>query len=336
MNFRPLGAAGPLLSEIGLGCSQLGRPLVQRAPADWIRLLHRSFDLGINFYDTAGVYRHGMSERLLGQAFGDRRDKVVICTKAGSLSSPLGGLLEALPTPLQYLRRVLNNARPAKAGGGAHRQDFSPAALTRSVEASLRRLNTDRVDVLLFHSPPPEALENEESLRAMERLTEAGKVGCLGVSAESLDVACRALALPKISVLQISYSLLEPEAGENVIRQACGRGVGVIARLVLGRGLLTPKRTLSTGPRSLEGKDPARLTKIAEEMAMLADKFGRTLTETAILFALSQRGVTSALIGTNRPSHLDENISAVSAPPLSSDELRQIGDLLAINSSGPA
>jgi aryl-alcohol dehydrogenase-like predicted oxidoreductase len=281
-------------------------------------------DLGITLYDTADVYRFGASQRLLGKAFRDRRESVVIATKAGSLSSPLGHFLEGLPAPLQHLRRGLNNIRPVKSGRESHRQDFSPAALNRSIETSLRHLNTDRVDVLLLHNPAAAVLEREDVRRSLERLVERGKVRCVGVSAGTIDVARYALTLPWVSVVQVDYSLLDQEADEIVIEPAARQGVGIMARLVLARGMLTNKRALSTGPRSLVGKDPSVITKVSDDLRNLAEDIGRTLPEIAIRFGLANSGVSSALVGTSQISHLEENLAALSGAPLSDEEMRRI------------
>jgi len=323
MKYRTLGATGLNVSEIALGCSELGRPLVYRDAGQWIDLLHGALDLGVNFFDTSNSYRYGMSERLLGRAFRGRRDDVVICTKAGSVVPAAGAFLESLPTPLQRLRRRLNPPRPSRRAGGGARQDFSVPAITASVEGSLRRLGTDRIDVLLLHSPSLEVVQDPGIVHAMERLVGAGKIRFWGVSAESLAVARHASTLPGLSVMQLVYSLMQPEAGDAVIEPASRRGIGIVARLVLARGLLTSKQEMCTGPRTLDPLDPDSIARRTAHIGAVATESGRPVYQAAIQFVLANPEVGTALIGTTQAAHLAEAAARAGETALSDDRLRR-------------
>ena len=328
MKFRSLGRTNLTVSAIGLGCSDLGRPLVHRRRSAWIRLLHQASELGINFFDTANTYRHGVSEELLGDAFRHCRDSVVFATKAGSVPSALGGLLERMPGNIQRLRRWANARRPPARHAATPRQDFSAAALEQSVESSLRRLQTDRIDLLMLHNPPAACLDSDETLGALERLRDSGKILHFGVSADSEAAALKTIALQQYSVLEIAFSILHAGRPENVIEQATRAGVGIIARLVLGRGLLTPQGAVLTGPQRGIQERTEKILGVSDELEQFAEARRRSLVDTAILFALHPAGVSCALVGTQQSAHLAQDVESLRKPDLTTHEVEWIRELI--------
>ncbi len=324
MKGRPIGQTGLQVSEIGLGCSELGRPLVHRSDSDWIRLLHRAFELGINFFDTADDYRYGRSEALLGRAFRDRRASVILASKIGHLTSWAKPFLERAPSPVQRLRGWLNATRPQRDSREDTRLDFSAAHLVRGVESSLRRMRTDYLDLLLLHGPSVEVIRSEDTLAVLERLQSDGKVNHIGVSVNSLKEAQAALAVRRFVAIEIDYSLLAQSAATEILPQAQRAGIGIIARLVLARGLLTKKRKMVTGPRRLRGLAAETLRDQIEELSFLKKPGSRSISQAAIQFALGPREVSCALVGTTNMNHLAEDVGALTAPSITDAELRRI------------
>jgi len=139
MKERPFGATGLFVAEIGMGCSLLGRRRMLRADREWVRLLHRAFELGINFYDTADSYQDGLSEELIGRAFRDRRSRVIIASKVGYRTSTLTKLAKRLAGVLPYgyaVVRSSSNDLPTTLT--RQRQDFSPDHIQEAIEGSLK------------------------------------------------------------------------------------------------------------------------------------------------------------------------------------------------------
>lgn len=267
MELRPLGQTGMRVSPIGLGTVKLGRaegvkyPSAFTIPSDEEadRLIGAALDLGVNLIDTAPAY--GTSEERLGRLLSGRRDRVVLATKAGEAFAD-----------------------------GASSFEFNSAAITASVERSLSRLRTDRLDVVLIHSDGVVELEAERmdaAVGALERLKIAGKVRAIGASTKTPDGAMRLLDGSKRSLVDVLMLTLNAAytADVPVIDEAARRGVGVLIKKALASGhAARPQRTVGTN-----GADPVR---------------------DAIGLALARPGVSSVVVGTINPEHLKANIRA--------------------------
>src|ERR687885_2353162 len=201
MRYRPLGTSGLTVSEIGFGCWTVGTSWWgERDEADAVRLLHRALDLGVTFFDTADTYGSGAGEAILAKAFGGRRSDIVIATKFGydfyTHSGPRAGQRE-LP------------------------QDFSPAFMRRALEESLRRLETDYVDLYQLHNPRMDAIERDDLFAELEALRREGKLRHYGVALGPAigwrDEGLRALETRRITSLQTVYNLLEQEPGSEFL-----------------------------------------------------------------------------------------------------------------------
>ncbi len=200
------------ISRIGFGGARLGsisNPLSMRACQG---LLEQAIDMGINLFDTANIYGQGDSERLIGRAVRGRRDDMTLVTKAGQrfstrmrLIRPLKPLVRMMPRSDPATRRAIVQQRSQNVG-----KDFLPGSLVRELEGSLRRLQTDRVDVFLLHSPPLEVVQDPRIAETLAQLLGRGVTRKVGVSTDDADVARAALALPVVSALQIPMGLLEP------------------------------------------------------------------------------------------------------------------------------
>lgn len=291
MKIVPLGNTGLLSSVLGLGCSRIGSTLNPASRDDMLRLIHTACDLGITLFDTADIYGQGESERLLGQALASRGD-VVIATKAGQQFSALGRIATLCKQPLRLLARHLPRLRAAIARRRSSVMTYcaEPSYLRLGVEASLKRLNRDHIDIFYLHNPPVEVIRDGTAFGMLADLRRAGKLRAYGVSCDTPAIAAAALEVPGVSIIQIP---IHPDAHAEFARiavQAQAQGIAVIARNVLG------------GPR--------QPTATAQH---------RSCIRTALHQSLARSGVTAALIGTTNLDHLRENVAALA--PAASDDM---------------
>ena len=309
LRYRTLGRTGIAVSEIGFGAWGIGGDAggaVAYGPAERgesLDALHAALDRGITFYDTADFYGHGRSEELIGEAFGKRRAEVVIATKAGLLRD------------------------------GAH-YDFSPGYLRRSLEASLKRLRTDYVDLYQLHSPPPGAFD-ESTLAALESMRREGRIREIGLSARSPEEARGAIERHGFACVQVNFNLLDQRAPECGLFEIAERErTGMIVRTPLCFGFLTGRysahdafherdhrRRWSAGQRERWAGATARF---ADVVAALP---GQTPAQFALRYCLSYTCVSSAIPGMLAASHVEENAGAAALPPLGPAERARIAEI---------
>jgi aryl-alcohol dehydrogenase-like predicted oxidoreductase len=228
-------------SSIGFGCARLGGVFQDATTKSMISALHAAFDGGITFYDTADIYCHGESEKLIGRAFRGRRDQVIIAGKAG-YCLPAQRRLVARVKPLAkpiVKRFGLTRAHVPAGVRGALTQNFAPDYLVRACEQSLSRLGTDYLDLFQLHSPPADVLERGDFLEPLERLKRQGKIRAYGVSCEHMADAQICFRYPGVAALQLRLSLLDRSPYDEILAQAQANGVAVIARECFAGGLLT-------------------------------------------------------------------------------------------------
>ena len=277
---------GPAHSDIvrhrlGLGCARLGSVLgADKRDAE--RLVHEAYERGIRFFDTANIYGQGESEQILAAALRSRRKDVTIVTKAGQyfpawmrLAKPFKRALQPWMRGSENTRRRISMVRKA-----ALPQDFSDGFLCASTKASLRRLNTDYVDILLLHSPPDDVIAHGEAMRSLEKLRASGKAVKIGVSCKDIGSGLAALEDSRAEVIELP---LWPatDLTERFLSRARRQAV-----LVIGRGLL--RATL-----------PSR----GNDARMLA----RNLAS-----SLARPEISRLLIGTTDITHLTEVLDAIS------------------------
>lgn len=307
MRFNAFGKTDLKVAEFGFGCARIGG-VFQGDPQSFVRLLAVARDGGINFFDTSDLYSQGESEALLGRVFGKRRSEVIITTKAGYCMPgrrKLAGRLKPILRPVIQALGIRRDRLPA-AARGVLAQDFSPAYLTRAVEASLVRLRTDYVDLLQLHSPPAEVVERGEWEPALEALKRAGKLRYYGISCDSPEAALAALRFPNVSSLQFAFNLLEPGALETILPSARERGVACIARECLGNGLLV-KPNAHTLDLSSYCSSPEQVEKRKEQLLALerqASERGVSIAQMALEFAGRTEGISVALLGARTPQQL--------------------------------
>ncbi|MEO7126564.1 MAG: aldo/keto reductase [Nakamurella sp.] len=298
MTHRRLGTSGLVVSTAGLGCNNLGRTgSITADPAAATAVVRAALDAGITLFDTADVYGApcGRSEELLGAALGTERENVVIATKFGM------------------------DAR------GANGVDFgargSRSYIRQSVEASLRRLKTDWIDLYQLHTPDPET-PLEETLATLDDLVREGKVRYLGHSnftgwqlADAAWTAQSAARTPFISA-QNHYSLLRREVERELVPAAHAFGVGILPYFPLANGLLTGKYTRNNAPEGsrLAKFKPTLLDTapwdVLEKLQVFADDRGVTMVDVAIGWLLAQPQVTSVIAGATRPDQVKDNAAA--------------------------
>lgn len=303
------------VSALGLGCSRLGGNLQGGSRQQAIATLQKALEEGINFYDTADSYGQGQSERLLGKAFKSKREAVIFATKAGYSLSPMGALAAKVKPILKPLVQMLKpkSGSLAQAKGSLLRQDFSADYLTKSVEGSLRRLQTDYLDLFQLHSPPSDVIKAGEAFDTLARLQQQGKLRYYGVSCDTLEDAMLCLKAPGVSALQVEVSLLEQRAISTLLPAAQAAGIAIIAR-----------QPFASGKLFSGSEDPAEQTAL-EQFSVLAKQSERSLSHLALQFVHQLEGVSVVIAGANSVKHLADNMSALTAPLTT----EQVGTLMA-------
>jgi len=310
MEYRNLGRAGVKVSAVGLGCNQFGG-VVDREGARAI--VHRALDLGLNFFDTADVYgNRGGSEEFLGDALAGEWGRVVLATKfQGAM------------------------------GEGPNDRGTSRYHLQQAVEASLRRLKTDHIDLYQVHNWD-EGARIEETLRALDDLVRSGKVRYIGASNFAAWQLCRANDLAEMRgwesfvTIQPHYHMLERKIERELIPYCRWAGVGVLPYFPLAGGFLTGKyRRGEPPPRGSRGERSAYVQKylidsnfdILDKLRAFAEARGHTTGELAVAWLLAQPQVCSVISGATRPEQVTAN-TAAAGWALTPEELTEIRELL--------
>jgi aryl-alcohol dehydrogenase-like predicted oxidoreductase len=312
LRIKQFGNTELHVSEIGFGCARLGGIIAQNQARSEspVILLRKALDAGITFFDTADMYTQGESETLVGQAFAGQRDKVIIASKGGYCLPTRRKLLARVKPLIKPLVRALGLKRqnlPSSIAGTIS-QDFSPDYLRGAVDASLRRLKTDYLDLYQLHSPSKAVILSGEWLETLERLKSQGKIRYYGIATDSVEDALCCLEYSEISSVMTPFGLLDKEALDTFFVQAEARNLAVIARGCFGGGLLNVDLT----PQQLQEKtekwqEILRLRQVAEQQ-------GRNLHEMALQFSLSVRPITVNLLGMRTPAHLRTNLTYLASP----------------------
>ena len=296
MQQRNLGKSGLSVSAIGLGCMSMSQSYGARDDEESIRTIHRALDLGVTFFDTAAIYGEGHNETLVGRALGSRRKDIVLATKCGILPA-VGGGIEA---------------------------DGSPAEITSSCEASLRRLGTDVIDLFYLHRVDPKT-PIEESVGALAGLVREGKVRAIGLSEAAPATIRRAQKVHPIAALQSEYSLWFREPEQDALPVCRELGIAFVPFSPLGRGFLSgalkETGTLAADdmrrrlPR-FQGDNFGRNLILVERLEAMAGRLHCTPAQLALAWLLAKGSVGGNAIvpipGTKRQTYLEENAGAAS------------------------
>jgi aryl-alcohol dehydrogenase-like predicted oxidoreductase len=306
MHYRTLGGTGIKVSPYALGALMFATRIGNPDPADSIRIVHKALDAGINLVDTADAYED--SEEVVGRALEGRRDEVVLTTKFG---------------------------RPV--GTDPNQRGASRRWITTAVEASLRRLRTDHIDVYQVHRPDPDT-DLQETLSALTDLVRSGKIRAFGTSNMPASDLVRAHwtaerhGLERFRTEQPPYSILTRGIEREVLPVAEQYGMGVLVWGPLGQGMLTGRvrRGQDTDvirSRFLSSFQDERRLDAVEKLIPLAAEVGLSMPHLAMAFAIAHPGVTSALLGARTMTQLDDLLAGVDTV-LSDDVLDRIDEIV--------
>jgi len=313
MKYRTLGNSGIQVSEIGFGAWGIGG-LVQDSSAygptdDKVsqQALVAAFDAGVTFYDTAALYGYGHSEELIGKTFRAVRDQIVLSTKAGYVN--FSGV-----------------------------QDFSPDYLRTSLEGSLRRLQTEYVDVFQLHDPPIDLLKNDNTIMAtLEKLQNEGKIRVIGISTRSPMDSLLAVEQFGFKSIQVNFNMVDQRAIELGLFDACRtHGVGVIARTPLCFGFLTGK--YAADDDYAEGDHRRKWKREQIELwaeacnlfsAELTNKEPQSNAQIALRYVLSCAEISTTIPGMLSDEHVVENTAASDFGSFTSDVIKRFSEIYA-------
>ncbi|MFG1872472.1 aldo/keto reductase [Micromonospora arborensis] len=306
MQYRTLGRTGIKVSPYALGALMFATSVGNSDPEDSIRVIHKALDSGINLIDTSDVY--GDSEEVVGRALKGRRDAVVLATKFG---------------------------RPT--GTDPNQQGTSRRWIMTAVENSLRRLQTDHIDLYQVHKLDPDT-DIEETLSALTDLIRTGKVRAIGSSnTPAIDIVesqwlSRRHGLERFRTEQLPYSILNRGIENDVLPAAQRYGLGTLVWGPLGQGMLTGRvrrgqqNDLSRA-RYFKHLNDERRIDIVEQLIPLADEAGLPLTHLAMAFTIAHPGVTSTLLGARTMEHLDDLLQGIGVA-LTDDILDRIDEIV--------
>jgi len=288
---RRLGRSGPEVSAIGLGCMSLSGVYGTSDEEAGIALIHRAIDLGVDHFDSSDMYGWGQNEELLGRALKGRRNGIVIASKFGQTRRP----------------------------GGANGVDGSPAYIAQACEASLKRLGVEVIDLYYQHRVDP-AVPVEETVGAMARLVEEGKVRFLGLCEARPERIRRAHATHPVAAVQMEFSLLYREEATETRVLTRDLGISFVAYAPLGRSLLAgvvpnldhldAGDTRGRHPRFM-GDNFAKNRALVERLEAIAEEKACTPAQLALAWLLTQGPDVIPIPGTKRIARLEENLGAL-------------------------
>jgi aryl-alcohol dehydrogenase-like predicted oxidoreductase len=311
MKYRPLGRTGWMVSEISFGAWAIGGAWGHVSEKDALAALHQAVDSGVNFIDTADVYGDGRSERLIAQLKKDRKEEILVATKAG--------------------RRL-----PRQTIEGYNREN-----LTKWIEDSLRNLATGTLDLLQLHCPPTELYDHAEIFAMLDDFVQAGKIRYYGVSVQKVEEALRAIEYPNVQTVQIIFNSFRQRPADLFFTRAQQKQVGILARVPLASGLLTGKlRSDSTFAaddhrnfnrhgeafdvgETFSGVDLSMGLEAVEEIRRLLPA-GASMTQFALRWILMFDAISCAIPGGKRPEQVAENCSASDLPPLTPETMAEV------------
>lgn len=310
MQYRRLGKSSLVVSALGLGCMGMSQSYGTPDDAESIATLHHAIDRGITFLDTADVYGGGANEELVGRGIAKRRNEVTVATKFGVRRGPDRKLLKP---------------------------DGRPEYVQQACEASLRRLGISTIDLYYQHRVDPD-VPIEETVGAMSRLIEQGKVRYLGLSEAGAQTIRRAHATYPITALQSEYSLWTREPEESVLGVCRELGIGFVPFSPLGRGFLTgqiktaerfPENDVRRANPRFQGENFQKNLQLVARVSQLAAEKRCTPAQLALAWVLAQGEDIVPIPGTKRRAYLDENLGAL-------DVQLSAADLARINENVPA
>jgi len=305
---RRLGRDGPEVSAIGLGCMGMSEFYVGGSEQESIATIHHALDRGVTFLDTADMYGWGQNEELVGRAIRDRRDEVFLATKFGNVRGPNGEFLGVRGDP-EYVRSAC--------------------------EASLKRLNVETIDLYYQHRVD-QKVPIEDTVGAMARLKEEGKIRFLGLSEAAPQTIRRGHSVHPITAVQTELSLWSRDAEAEVLPTVRELGIGYVAYSPLGRGFLTgqfkspddfPEDDFRRNHPRFQGENFYKNLDLVREVEKTADQKGCTAAQLALAWVLAQGEDIVPIPGTKHVRYLDQNIDALKVQ-LSDEDLQRLDQIL--------
>lgn len=314
MNYRELGRTGWRVASISFGSWAIGGAWGDTDQSESLKALHKAADSGVNFFDTADVYGDGRSERLLAQLKAERKEEILVATKAG--------------------RRL----EPHLAAG------YSRENLMQFVERSLKNLRTETLDLLQLHCPPTEVYYQPEVFGVLDDLVTVGKIRFYGVSVEKVEEALKAIEYPNVQTIQIIFNIFRQRPADLFFAEAQKRRVGILARVPLSSGMLTGKLSKNSvfhpedhrafnrhgeafdRGETFSGVDYETGLQAVEELRELMPA-GITMSQFALRWILMFPAVSCAIPGAKHPAQVEENVRAADLPPLPESTMRAIDHL---------
>ncbi len=313
MEKRKLGKEGPVVSAIGLGCMGMSEFYGAADEVESVNTIHKAFDLGINFFDTADMYGPFKNEKLVGKALKGIRENVILATKFGIVRS--------------------EDPRKRSVNG-------KPEYVKSACDASLKRLGVDHIDLYYQHRVDKNT-PIEDTIGAMSDLVKAGKVRFIGMSEASADTIRRANKIHQVTALQSEYSLWTRDPESEIFSTVRELGIGFVSYSPLGRGFLTG-RFKSPGdfdkndfrkysPR-FKGENFQKNLELVNKVNQLVKNKGITSAQLALAWVLNRGNDIVPIPGTTKIKHIEENVKAADIK-LTEDELQEIDEIFPMDAA---
>jgi aryl-alcohol dehydrogenase-like predicted oxidoreductase len=307
MRYRILGKTGLRVSMVGLGTMVHAGHFGPMRDEESLQAINTALDLGVNFIDTSDAYGAGYSETLLGQALKGRRDKVIIATKGGNVMT----------------------------GPDRGKRNFAAEYIDGVLHESLKRLQTDYIDLYQLHNPTVDVIQHSEAWAVLERRKKEGKIRHYGVSINTMEEGIAAAQDGRAATIQVEYNLLAQEPADAFFPLAQAANIAIIARVPLKRGILTGKMTAAdeerfqgedVRARSFKGQAFRKELAKAELLRFLVHGPVQSLVQAAIAFCVAHPAVSLTIPGARNSAQMRENAAGADVT-LPKDDLDKVADL---------
>ena len=307
MKYKILGKTGLNVSTVGLGTMVHAGHFGPMKDEESLSAIDAALELGVNFIDTSDAYGAGYAETLLGNALKGRRDKVIIATKGGNVMT----------------------------GPNRGKRIFTPEYIDGVLHESLKRLQTDYIDLYQLHNPTVDVIERGEVWEVLERRKKEGKIRHYGVSINTMEEGIAAVKDGRSETIQTEYNLLAQEPADAFFSLAQAANVGIIARVPLKRGILTGKMTAAdeqrfqgedVRARSFKGEAFRKELAKAEQLRFLVHGPVQSLVQAAIAFCVAHPAVSITIPGARNAAQMRENAAGADVT-LPADDLDKVAEL---------